>query len=195
MGFKKVSNSVRYVKYKECEEGQVIAEGVYLGTRQGQYGIQHSIKEADGIVVLNSSGQLNYLLKTHAPKGTPVRVTYAGMQTLETGRFKDKEAHNFELEVDEENKVEVDDSEEEEAAPAPKPAAKAGLGSKASKAKVTAPAEDDDEDLDEVDDEDSEVEEDEDEAPPAKAAAKPAKAADGKTYNREELLQKFRNKK
>lgn len=107
MAFKKVSGgSFKYVKYAECEEGQVLAEGTYLGHRQGTYGIQHQIKEDSGdITVLNSSGHLNWLLENLATPGDCVRVTYDGMVKVPKGPMKGKASHQFVLELDEERKT------------------------------------------------------------------------------------------
>lgn len=108
MAFKRVATgNFRYVKYKECEEGQVLATGVYLGHKPGMYGIQHQIKEDDGsIAVLNSSGQLNWQFENLVTPGAYVRVTYNGMITIEKGKMKGKESHQFLLDIDEERSAE-----------------------------------------------------------------------------------------
>jgi hypothetical protein len=102
MAFKKVTGSKRYVKYNECTPGQkLVSEGSYLGPYQGKYGVLHDFKEKGGeIACLNSSGQLNYLLETHVATGDVCNVYYKGKVLLSKGTFKGKEAHNFEIEVD-----------------------------------------------------------------------------------------------
>lgn len=77
----------------------MVKAGVYIGDSPNQFGRDnHDFKEADGTVVsLNAAGQLDYLLTSHAQLGDTVRIIYAGTNTLEKGRFKGKEAHNFEL--------------------------------------------------------------------------------------------------
>ena len=100
--FRKVAGSRKYFKYAECEDGQLLVKaGVYAGPEEGKFGVQHVFKQQDGeIVVLNSSGHLNWLLDSHAAPGTLCNVFYKGRHMLTKGAFKGKEAHNFELEVD-----------------------------------------------------------------------------------------------
>ena len=106
MAFKKVGlGSFKYVKYSECEAGQVLAEGTYLGSREDQFGKPaHMIKAGDGsIQILNSSGHLNYQLANLVQVGDYIRVTYAGTTLLEGEKYKkykNKESHQFEVEVD-----------------------------------------------------------------------------------------------
>ncbi len=79
------------------------AEGTYLGSRQGTYGIQHQIRDDAGdVTVLNSSGHLNFLLENHVSKGDFIQVTYKGTEELKKGKFKGKEMHQFEVAVDDE---------------------------------------------------------------------------------------------
>jgi hypothetical protein len=105
MAFKKVSGARRYYKYNECKPGQKLVDaGVYVGPEEGKFGTQHVFKQQNGeIVVLNSAGQLNWQLDNYAtPGATLCNVFYAGKNMLTKGAFKGKEAHNFELEVDDE---------------------------------------------------------------------------------------------
>src|SRR6185436_18328781 len=101
MAFQKVGNGkFKFLKYAECKEGEILAEGTYLGTRQGQYGIQHQVRDEKGdITVLNSAGHLNHLLENHASNGDYIQVTYVGVETLEKGKYKGKEVHKFDVGV------------------------------------------------------------------------------------------------
>jgi hypothetical protein len=189
MAFQKVgSGKFKFIKYKDAEEGQILAEGTYLGTRQGQYGIQHQVKEDSGdITVLNSAGHLNFLLENHVSRGDYIQVTYAGVETLEKGKFKGKEVHKFEVGVDPERSTDGgsvapvstsasaadDDETDEDDAPAPK---------RAPKAAAAVETDEDDEDLGEDDDEEEEA------AAPTPAPAVAAK----KRMSSEELLAKYR---
>lgn len=102
MGFKKVSGKRNYFKYKECAPGQVLVkEGTYIGPEQGKYGVQHVFKIGDEMTVLNSSGHLNWLIDNFLDLGQRCNVVYAGSTTLTKGPMMGKEAHNFELEVEE----------------------------------------------------------------------------------------------
>lgn len=102
MAFQKVGGQSKYYKYAECEEGQKLVDaGTYLGAKEGKFGIQHVFKQKDGeMVTLNSSGHLNYLLENHVSTGTVCNVYYKEKILLTKGTFKGKEAHNFEIEVD-----------------------------------------------------------------------------------------------
>lgn len=99
-GWQKIETVKKYFRYKECRPGQVlIQEGVYIGDSPNQFGRDnHDFKEKDGtIVCLNASGQLDYILQNNVQKGDTVRIVYGGKSTLEKGRYKNKEAHNFEV--------------------------------------------------------------------------------------------------
>lgn len=131
MAFKKVETNYRYLKYADCEEGDIVAEGIYTGSREGQYGIQHYVREQDGVsVVLNSAGHLNYLLKeAGVKKGNLIQVTYAGTEKLEKGKYKNKDVHKFELAIDEEGGEDLgDDEDEQEQEVQERPKASKGLG-------------------------------------------------------------------
>jgi acetyltransferase-like isoleucine patch superfamily enzyme len=103
MGFKKVSGTRKYFKYKDCAPGQVLVEnGEYLGSEEGKFGIQHLFRQEDGeTVCLNSAGHLNYLIEKNVKPGMHCNVIYAEKVALTSGTFAGKEAHNFELEIDE----------------------------------------------------------------------------------------------
>lgn len=104
MAFKKKNVERIYTKYKECNQGDVIVEGVYQRVIEGNYGIQHEFRHPaeEKVRVLNSSGHLNFLLHEYANFGDYCRVTYEGTTTLEKGKMKGKEAHQFSLEIDDE---------------------------------------------------------------------------------------------
>jgi hypothetical protein len=103
VNMKKVGGIPTYVKYADHKAGDVLVnEGKFLGTFEGNYGENHKF-EADGKeIVLNSSGQLNYLIKTYLEIGALATVIYQGKEKLTKGPMKGKEAHRFELLVSEE---------------------------------------------------------------------------------------------
>jgi len=119
-GWQKIETVKKYFRYKECKKGQVlIKEGLYIGDSPNQFGRDnHDFKEKDGTVVsLNASGQLDYILQNNVKIGDTVKVVYQGTSTLEKGRYKNKEAHNFEVFVKPGKQAqaaeEVEDDEEE----------------------------------------------------------------------------------
>lgn len=102
MAFKKVAGTRKYFKYKDCTPGQVlVADGEYTGPEDGKFGVQHLFNQRNGeVVCLNSAGHLNYLLKERVKVGQRVNIMYADRKLLEKGAFAGKEAHTFDLEVD-----------------------------------------------------------------------------------------------
>jgi len=88
----------KYIKYSEQNKGDVLVEGVYQGSQEGKYGIQHYFDDKNGQrVVLNSSGQLNYLVDSYLAEGQSCKVVYQGKVKLDKGAMKGKEAHQFDL--------------------------------------------------------------------------------------------------
>lgn len=101
MAFKKKNVDKKFLKYKDCEFGQVLVEGVYEKAYQGTYGVQYDFRTDDDFIqVLNSSGHLNYLLNEYASFGDYCKITYEGSKVLEKGPMKGKDAHQFSLEID-----------------------------------------------------------------------------------------------
>lgn len=103
MAFTKVSGARTYFKYKECEQGQkLVDDGLYIGEEQGKFGVQHIFRQKDKkTVVLNSAGHLNWLLENYTTPGkTHCNVIYDKRVKLTKGAMAGKEAHTFELEVD-----------------------------------------------------------------------------------------------
>ena len=104
--FKKVGGMKRYVKYAELKKGEVIVTGKYIGRTPNKFGKEnYEFLPDDGgpITCLNHSGQLGYLIDSYLEEGDTCRVTYAGKNVLESGAFKGKEAHTFELETAEQD--------------------------------------------------------------------------------------------
>jgi hypothetical protein len=101
MAFKKKNVDLKYLKFKYCTPGEIIAEGVYERQGESNYGINHHFRTEENYVqVLNSSGHLNWLLNEYAVFGDFCRVTYEGSEILEKGKMKGREAHKFSLEID-----------------------------------------------------------------------------------------------
>lgn len=116
MAFKTVGGARQYYKYSEMNAGDVIIDnGKYLGSEQGKYGVQHLFEVDSMTHVLNSSGQLNYLVEKYLSPGQRCNVTYQGKIVLEKGPMAGKDSHQFEMQVDDMS----------EAAPAPIQAAAA----------------------------------------------------------------------
>lgn len=95
--FQPVFKPRKYWKYGDCEPGTVLAEGVYKGSREGDFGIQHLVDNGKEEVVLNSAQHLNWLIGRHVKQGDLIRVIYAGNEVLSKGRMKGKKCHQFEV--------------------------------------------------------------------------------------------------
>lgn len=114
----KEGGNFKYVKYTECEPGQVLAQGNYLGTREGKFGIQHLFREESGmVVVLNKAGQLDKNLEENVQLGDFVQVTFKGKSKITKGDWKGAQANNFIVQVDDERGVDPSNLEMPEAAP------------------------------------------------------------------------------
>jgi len=96
---RELGGAKRYFKYAECEKGQILVNnGRYIRDFQGKFGIQHELMDDDGVItVLNSAGQLNWLIDTYVQVGDHIRIAYDGMSVLEAGPMKGKDAHNFKV--------------------------------------------------------------------------------------------------
>lgn len=92
----------KYFKYPECQAGDVLVnEGKYLETKEGKYGPQHYFEEESGEkICLNSAGQLNFLIGDNLWKGRKCKIVYKGKVELTKGPMSGKEAHNFDLFLD-----------------------------------------------------------------------------------------------
>jgi len=106
--FKSVGGQKKYFKYAECEEGQLLVEGKFIGTSPNKFGKENfDFRPEEGpIVSLNHAGQLAYLMDNYVREGDTVQVIYDGKGILDKGAFKGKEVHNFKVNVAESLDVE-----------------------------------------------------------------------------------------
>lgn len=105
MAFQTVSTQAKYFKYAECTKGQKLVDaGVYKGTSEGKFGILHNFQQQNGeTVVLNHAGKLDWLMENKVAVGQLVNVIYTGKEKLPSNaKYPGKEAHNFEVQVDNE---------------------------------------------------------------------------------------------
>jgi len=151
LNFRKVESQNKYYKLDECEAGQVLVTGRFIGEEQGRFGPQFAFKELESQEkVVLSGGHLAFLLGKEGLLGLskgdnmPIcRVTYAGSQILVKGPFKGKPAHTFELEIaEDESNGSSEEANEEEDNESPK--GKNGTG-KASSKKESNPWDDEEE--------------------------------------------------
>ena len=102
MAMKKAFISRTYTKYKECTPGQIlINDGIYKKSEIGGYDkLNHIFGVEGGEAVLNSANKLNYLVENFLTPGMKCRVVYVGKFIVTKGKYQGKEAHDFELFVD-----------------------------------------------------------------------------------------------
>lgn len=94
----------KYFKLKETKPGTVLVESGRLqkedvsekfGNRQFYF-----YDNADSQLKCLSGGSLNYIVDMHSiDKSKEVKITYAGTQMVENGKFAGNEAHQFEVEL------------------------------------------------------------------------------------------------
>lgn len=95
--YQEIAGSKTYIKYKDCEAGDVLVEGKFRRDFQGRFGIQYEFEKDNGdIVVLNSAGHLNYKMD-FISEGMKVKIIYDGVSILENGPMKGKSAHQFKV--------------------------------------------------------------------------------------------------
>jgi len=95
MGYKEVGGPRSYLKFKDCEKGQVLVEGTFVREFEGKYGKQYEYMQDNGeVIVLNGSGQLKYKMD-FVKEDSKVKVIYDGEIMLESGVMKGKMAHQF----------------------------------------------------------------------------------------------------
>ena len=89
----------KYHRYSEKKVGDVLVEKAeFIGSVMGTYGVQWEFRNDDGTVtVLNSAGQLDRTMETHAREGDVMTITYEGKKEIEKGPLKGKSAHQFKV--------------------------------------------------------------------------------------------------
>jgi len=106
MAFKevKIGEGIDYIRpSKLAEEGKtgVILEGEYLGTVLNPLSKKNDFKfkTNDGISIINNTGGLAVRMSQVNP-GTLCQVVYNGKTKIESGDYKGKEAHQFNVLVE-----------------------------------------------------------------------------------------------
>ena len=102
MAFQDISQPRKYVKYTDCNEGDVLVDGAwYTGSQEGKFGTQYIFRHEDGSeTVLNKSGQLTYLIENKLQVNDFVKVVFAGSIVLTSGAYKGKPSNQFKIYVD-----------------------------------------------------------------------------------------------
>lgn len=100
MAFKSVlPKQKRFVKLAECKPGDVLAEGVYQGPIEGNYGTEFQVREGETIVTLPSSSSMAKQF-SNVPAGATVRVIYEDKVQMTQGKFKGKFTHVIDVQMD-----------------------------------------------------------------------------------------------
>jgi hypothetical protein len=97
MALREVGGKKHYPKFKDCEEGEVLVDGVFRREIMGKYGEQYEFENGDGeIIVLNAAGQLRYKMD-FVKEDQAVKIIYDGQIILESGAMKGRPAHQFKV--------------------------------------------------------------------------------------------------
>lgn len=153
---------------KDLEEGDVVFEKAkYLGEEEGAMGPYHVFKDLNDKETYNiGGGHLHYLCQ-QISEGDIIKLTYVGEEVVESGKWKGKSTHKYEMLLYEDEDLGVDNEEKVEEKPASKSsgkskrsAAKEEVSPKAAtktrgrpkKQAEPEPEEDEDDELDELED-------------------------------------------
>jgi len=87
----------KYINFSE-KKGQAKKgdswTGTYLGSTQGQYGMNHRIQTESGLVSLNGVAQLDRLMEKVEPN-TPITIKYEGK--VPSSKDPNKRVHSFDI--------------------------------------------------------------------------------------------------
>ena len=85
---------------KVAREGDTLAEGVYMGTTQGRFGLVYQVRTADNkVTVLGSAGNLAYKMGK-VKQGQSIQISYLGKQPMTKGKHIGTLAHQFDVGAD-----------------------------------------------------------------------------------------------
>ena len=94
------ASELTFLKPSEMEIDQEVT-GRYIDAKKDQFGgLGYKLETADGTIVVNGSGQLDALMGKVDP-GENITIVYKGTTKLKSGKFKGKDAHQFELFINE----------------------------------------------------------------------------------------------
>lgn len=98
-----------YFKLKETKPGTVLVQSGTL-IKEDESKKYHGVRQfyfqdsADRKLKCLTGGSLAYVIDLHdIDKNKVVKITYAGMQSIENGKFEGSSAHQFEVELLEDN--------------------------------------------------------------------------------------------
>lgn len=103
MAFTKVNTQTYYPNLKASKAGdKLVDNGIYTGSKQGQFGLTHMFDQKDGKTVGISGKTLDYLVDEAGKilAGKAYNVYYDGQGVVEKGPLAGKPFHKFALEVD-----------------------------------------------------------------------------------------------
>jgi len=103
MGRREVGGQGEFVDFKQLRQGDLIAAGVWVGTRKGKYGPIFEIydEEKEENILVPGSGQLKHKMKEYCRLGTFVEIEYDGQEKMREGTYRGANVHCFRVFVDE----------------------------------------------------------------------------------------------
>lgn len=112
MAYREVGGEIHYPKYNQAQEGEILAEGKYHKSYEGNYGTEYEIIAENGQrIVLGSARALEKSMEYVTP-GNNIKVVYNGTGTVKSGPMKGKSFHKFRVFEDKPAMQEVDPEEE-----------------------------------------------------------------------------------
>lgn len=102
MALREIAGRKKYIKAKDLQEGETAIAGWLVRISLGRYGEVYEFETATGeILAINRTGHLKHLMdQADLPVGTYVEIVYVGMEKLESGNMKGRDAHQFKLYTD-----------------------------------------------------------------------------------------------
>jgi len=90
------------VDFKTLRAGDLVAEGVWVGTRKGKFGPIFEIynEQTEESLMVPGSGQLKYKMQEFVKLGQFVEIEYDGREKMREGTYRGADVHCFKVFVD-----------------------------------------------------------------------------------------------
>lgn len=102
MAIREVGGGGQLVNYKDRQAGDLLAAGVWIGSRTGKFSDIYEIynEETNETYLCPASGSLKYKFREFVSLGDYVEIEYAGLETMAEGPFRGKGVHSFKVLTD-----------------------------------------------------------------------------------------------
>jgi hypothetical protein len=102
MSRREIGGQGEFVDFKRLRQGDLVAEGVWVGTRKGKFGPIFEIynEDTEESVIVPGSGQLKYKMQEFVKLGQFVEIEYDGTEKMREGTYRGSDVHCFRVFVD-----------------------------------------------------------------------------------------------